>query len=320
MSHEARRKTLLLVLSVALLAVLLTLPTTPSNASALQQTATVRPTLTPTPLSGGATPAPPVSSAGGNPSIAGYAWVNGDIFVPAVGVSVRFAGEGFELKTQTDVNGYFQFEQVGQDIGFLNIGGDDSTWKASVRDVALSARPGQSLRVNFSASQALPATGPAVVTIAVKPATFGAGQTISVTVKATNSTSQKLSGVWLTHLLPDGLNVSGLTTDRGEALSVGQLAMANLGDFAPGDTATFTIIAAAPADGAPQGRFSAVVSLFSREGVAVQASTSLQGMGGPSALPVTGMGDWLMWIGLMLAALLVGANFARRRSAGRSGA
>ena len=283
MSHRPRRKTLALSVCIMLIAAMLALP------------------------------APPAASIAENPSLAGYVWVNGDVFVPVAGVPVRFAGDGFELATITDVNGYYEFVQVGQDVGVLNVAGDGTPWKASVKDVALSVQPGQSLRVNFSASQASPAKGPALVSVAVKPELVGAGQTVSVTVKAMNTTAQKLSAVWLTHLLPGGLTVSSLTTDRGDALAAGQLALAQLGDLAPGDTAAFVIVALAANDGGPQGSLPIVASLISHEGVAVQASASLKGSGGPGMLPVTGSSEWLVWIGLALAALLVGARQARRR-------
>jgi hypothetical protein len=249
------------------------------------------------------------------PSLAGYVWVNGDVFVPASGVPVRFAGEGFELTATTDTNGYYRFDQIGQDAGFLNLGGE---WKASVKDLALSVPPGAALRVNLSASQATPEKGPNLLSVSVSPAVIGAGQAATITVKATNSTESKLSGVWLTHWLPDGLSVSGAKTDRGDTLASGRLAMANLGDLAPGDTATFAIVVAASNGGGPQGSQSLNVSLISREGVAVQSAASLRGMGGPPTLPVTGSGEWLVVAGAGLAALLVGLRGLRRRASVRS--
>ena len=110
-----------------------------------------------------------------------------------------------------------------------------------------------------------------------------------------------------------------MSVSRGDAQAVGQLTMANLGDFAPGDSASFTIVAVAPGDGGPKGNFSAVASMISREGVAVQASTSMRGTGGPAVLPETGAGNWLIGAGLLLAALSVGVHQARRRSARASG-
>ncbi|HEY4688985.1 MAG TPA: LPXTG cell wall anchor domain-containing protein [Anaerolineae bacterium] len=298
---------------LALAAMLLAWPVAPSSAGSLQQTATaVRPTLTP---SGGVTPAPPAASVAENPSLSGYVWTNGDPLRPAAGVAVRFTGDGFELATLTDANGYYQFETLGQDIGWLNVAGDGTPWKASVSDVALSPRPGLALRVNFSASRSSPARGPALVSVSSAPGVVGAGQTVTITIKASNTTGQKLSSVWITHLLPDGLAATGLTTDRGDALSYGQLAMANVGDMSPGDKATFVIVATAPNDGGPQGTHPIVASFVSSEGVAVQASTTLKGMGGPTILPVTGSGEWLVWIGLALAALIIVVHRIRQRRA-----
>lgn len=248
------------------------------------------------------------------PSLAGYVWVNGDVFVPAIGVPVRFAGDGFELAATTDTNGYYQFEQIGQDTGFLNLGGD---WKASVKDVALSVPAGASLHVNFSASKASPEKGPNLLSVSVSPTVIGAGQTATMTIKATNSTESKLSGVWLTHWLPEALSISGAKTDRGDTRTVRRLAMANLGDMAPGDSATFTIVVTALNDGGPVGNQSLNVSLISREGVAVQAAASLRGMGGPPTLPVTGSGEWLVVVGVTLAALLAGVRSVRRRASAR---
>jgi uncharacterized repeat protein (TIGR01451 family) len=316
MSDQRRRRVLAAAGGMALILALLAMPVAPSSAGRLQQTA-VRPTLTPTPDAPGstATPAPPAGAMAENPSIAGYLWVNGDPFVPAAGVPVRFTGEGFELATLTDVNGYYQFEQVGQDVGFLNVAGDGTGWKGSVKDVALSPRPGLSLRVNFSASQASPVKGPKLVSVSVQPALIGAGQTATVTVKATNTTGYKLSNVWLTHLLPDGLTIAGMITDRGDAVSHAQMAMANVGDLAPGASVTFSVVANAPNDGAPSGSLPIVASMISSEGVAVQASATLKSTGGPATLPVTGSGEWLIGVGLGLAGLAVGARQLRRRRA-----
>ncbi|HLF26909.1 MAG TPA: hypothetical protein VJG32_11280 [Anaerolineae bacterium] len=317
-SNRSRSKTLALSGCIAVVAALLLLPITPLSAGVLQLTATaVRPTLTP--ASGSVTPAPPAESVAENPALAGYVWVNGDVFVPAAGAPVRFAGDGFELAALTDANGYYQFERVGQDVGLLNVAGDGTPWKASIKAVALSVQPGASLRVNFSASQGSPAAGPKLISVSVKPTSIGAGQTLTVTIKATNTTDQKLSGVWLTHLLPDALTIAGMSTDRGDTASQGPLALANLGDLAPGDVATFTIIANAPHDGGPQGNLSVIASLISREGVAVQTSTPLKGTGGPAMLPVTGMGEWLMLMGVALSMLLVGTHQLRRRRS-RAGA
>jgi len=320
MNQHARRKALVAGVSIAVLLALLALPVSPSSAGVLQQAATpARPTLTSMPASSTVTPAAPAASMAENPSLAGYVWVNGDVFVPAVGIPVRFVGDGFELATLTDVNGYYQFESVGQDVGYVRVAGNGTGWKSSVKDIALSPRPGRSLWVNFSASQGTPEKGSALLSVSVNPSVFGAGQTVTVTVKATNNTEQPLSGVWLTHMLPDGLSVSGLSPSRGDGLSVGQLAMANVGDFAPGDSVSFTIVAAAPGDGGPKGNFSAVASMISREGVAVQASTSVKGTGGPAVLPETGAGSWLIGAGLLLAGVTVGVHQARRRSARASG-
>ena len=319
MSNRRGRKTLAWAGLVGLLAALLARPVASSSAGPFRQTATAsRPTITLTPLvptPNTATPAPPAAPVGPDqsPALSGFAWINGNVFTPAAGVPVRFAGDGFELATLTDASGYYQFAQVGQDMGVLNISSDGSAWKASAKDVALSVPPGVSLQVNFSASEGTPEVGPKLLGVSVNPSLVGAGQTVTVIIKAINSTHAKLSGVWLTHALPDGLSLSGAATDRGDALTAGRLAMADLGDLAPGDSATFTIVALAPNAGGPQGGFAVTASLFSREGVAVQASTSLTGMGGPAGLPVTGLNEGLVWIGLALAALLIGAHQARRR-------
>jgi hypothetical protein len=314
MERHTRRQFIALTGCAVLVVALLALPATPSSARPLQQTV-VRPTLTATPPGGAVTPAPAAESLAENPSLAGYVWVNGDVFVPAVGVPVRFAGAGFELATVTDANGYYQFEQVGQDVGLLNVAGNGSAWKASVKDVALSARPGLSLRANFSASQSSPAKGPSLLSVSVRPSSVGAGQSVTVTINATNRTAQKLSGVWLSQALPAGLSISGLTTNRGDALSVDRLAMANLGDMAPGDSATLTIVALGSNDGGPQGSLALVASLISREGVTVQSSTSVMGTGGPGMLPVTGLAEWLAGVGLALAALVAVTRVARQWSA-----
>lgn len=295
----------------ALLAALLVLPVAPSRADVLLQTPTpIRPTLTPTPSDSGS----PVSAASFDSSLAlaGYVWVNGDIFVPSVGVPVHFSGDGFDLMAVTDGNGYYQFEQIGQDIGMLNVGGEESDWKASVGNVALSVPSGGSLVVNFSASQATPLKGPALLDVSLASRMISSGQTVTVTVESTNSTDTKLSGVWLSHLVPEGLTLSGLTVDRGDTLSVGNLAMANVGDMAPGDVVTFNIIVSAPSDGGPNGNLDIVASMFSRERVTLQASTVLAAMGAPMVLPQTGVNGWLLVVGVALAFLLVATGQLRR--------
>lgn len=311
MQYGKHRRLFALVGSVMLLGLLFVFTATPSRADVLRQSATPdRPTLTPTPDATTPAVAAPVV-ANTNAALSGYAFVNGDIFVPASNVPVSFSGNGFELDTTTDVNGYYQFEQVGEDVGRLSLGGDGSAWKASIDGVMLSVRPGLAFVVNFSASQATPQKGPNLLDVSAAPKSIATGRTVTVTLKASNSTQQKLSGVWLTQLAPDGLSVAGTTADRGDALVFGNLAMANVGDLAPGDSVTFNIVLSSPSEGGAHGTLALVGSMFSREVVAVQDSTTLNAMNGPGTLPVTGANEWLIGVGVALAIILLIAHRLR---------
>jgi hypothetical protein len=310
MRRGKQSKLFALIGSVVLLGVLFVFTATPSRADVLRQSATPdRPTLTPTPNT---PPAAVPVVANANAALSGYVFVNGDVFVPAAGVPVRLSGEGFELVATTDVNGYYQFEQVGEDVSKLSVGGDGSAWKASVDGVMLSVRPGLEFVVNFSASQASPQKGPNLLDVSVSPASIGAGHAVTVTLKAHNSTQQKLSGVWLTQRAPDGLSIAGATTDRGDALAFGNLAMANVGDLAPGDAVTFNIVLSSPSEGGAHGALSLMGSMFSRESVAVQDATTLTATNGPVTLPVTGAGEWLAGVGAALVVIVFITHRLRR--------
>ena len=312
MRDEKRRRLFGTIGSVVLLGMLFALTATPSHADVLRQSATPdRPTLTPT--LDAATPvavAPAVVNT--DAALSGYVFVNGDIFVPAASVPVRFSGDGFELTATTDVNGYYQFERVGEDVGKLNVGGEGSAWKASIDGVMLSVRPGVAFVVNFSASQASPQKGPNLLNISVAPKSIGAGHSTTVTLKANNTTQQKLSGVWLTQRAPTGLSIAGATTDRGDALMFGDLAMANVGDLAPGDGVTFNIVLSSPGEGGVHGSLSLMGSMFSRESVAVQSATTLTATNGPATLPVTGVGDGWVGVGVALAVIAFVTHRLRR--------
>ena len=259
-------------------------------------------------------PPPPGTDTGGNGTgflaeLEGYVWENGDPQKPVNGVVVRFTSDGISVDVTTDPRGHFQFFNLGPDVGTLDLA--DSKWQSGTGGIILQPPPGRKLKANLAAlpkGKALPS----LVTLASSASSSRAvaGETVTFNLKVTNGTQAAISGLTLGDQLPDGMTVLGVTTSRGDV--VGRSANAvtvDLNTLAPGDSATVTIVAQV-AQNAKTSVSANRATVFYSEGPAVSASGKVGVLGGPQALPVTGIGLPILAV-VVLAAILVLARKLR---------
>jgi len=243
-----------------------------------------RPTLTFTPAGD--------TSSGTGPSASGLSEcqsicgqvINLEANSGEAGQTVRFGGVG--LETTTDANGNYAFGRLGQDVGFLNvIIPEESDLRAATENIPLAPIPGQIIIANLGVyrdRQVAPLLAPSV---RAEPGWVRPGQQVTFTVQVENSLPNKISGVMVTDLLPEGLLLAGVTSDHGDVYQRGNYGAAFIGDLASGEAATVAFIADVGADAA-SGTRTNQVSLAYREHAAAQAVTTVGiGRAAPTAVP-----------------------------------
>jgi len=268
-----------------------------------------RSTLTPQPSSPGA-------AGGGTGFLAeidGFVWENGDTSRPLSGVRVRYTSDGVSGEATTDKDGYFKLVNIGPDPGTLDLA--DSAWQSGTGGVVLKPPVGQRIRVNLAA---LPRNRSLSSQVTLRVGAFSpsaaAGQTVTFTLKVVNGTQNAVSGLILGDQLPDGMTVAGVTTSRGDVWGRGpSVVMVDLNTMAAGDSATVNILALVDTN-ARASQATNRATLAYREGSAIAAQVAINLTGGPTTLPVTGMGVPVA-ISIVLVVVLFIAHRLRTRSA-----
>ncbi len=212
------------------------------------------------------------------------------------------------LDAQTDAAGHYGYGRLGLDVGFLNVVPDDASGLRPVtRDIALAPRLGLPVVVNLGVCRDGEAVSPLIVpAVSVSPEHARRGDQVVFVAKVHNSLDTPLSGVWLTDLLPVGLTLSGVSSDRGDIVRSGNYAAVSTW-LGPGETMTVSIYADVAAD-APLGPLYNTISLIYSEHAAAQTATRLDvGSPGPTTLPATGyaLSNFGIAIVLSLALLIV---------------
>jgi len=259
--------------------------------------------------------------------------------------SVRFSGAGWSVETTSDGNGNYAYGRLGTEVGLLNlVVPEGSDLHPVTTDIAIAPVPGWPIVVNLGAYRTS-WRGPLLVPTAwASPSWVRPGGQVTFTVRVENRLPTKISGVMVTDLLPGGLALIGVTSDRGDTSRAGNYGAAFIGDLGPGETATVLLIADVD-DDAPSGTVRNRVSLIYREHAAGQAvasvtvgwtppatptseaegrttasatpaSTPTPGtlpVTGPSFLPVTGYGLTAVGVGLAFGATALLARHIRQR-------
>jgi uncharacterized repeat protein (TIGR01451 family) len=174
---------------------------------------------------------------------------------------------------------------------------------------------GQTLRINLAAlTKGKSVASKVTLASSASAASALAGQTVTVTLKVNNGTAGVVSGLTLGDQLPDGLTVSGVTTSRGDVVGrSSNLVMVDLGALAAGDSATVNIVALVIKTSATM-QTANRATLAYREGPAMSAQAAMTLAGGPTTLPVTGIGLPIVAV-LVLVIILFVARRLRVRPA-----
>lgn len=291
---------------------------TPAATQPTESPTAPSPTVAPTAQ---ATAVPSASSGTGCESICGRV-INLTSSAGAAGVVVRFGGNGWAVDAQTDSAGVYGYGRLGLDVGLLNVVlPEGSDLHPVTRDVAFAPLAGQAVSINLGVYQGGRALRPLLVpAISVTPAQVQRGQQVVFTVQVHNVLDTAISNVWITDLLPAGLNLSGVSSEHGDVIRSGNYAAVHSGGLAAGEVMTASIYADVSAD-APAGALDNTISLIYGEHAAAQASARLY-VGAtdamPVAFPVTGHGLSAFGAGMGLALALLAIRRLRLHRAERT--
>ncbi|RLC73160.1 MAG: hypothetical protein DRI52_02360 [Chloroflexi bacterium] len=160
-------------------------------------------------------------------------------------------------------------------------------------DVAVRLGYVSDLTVNlgFYAAGETPDPSPAPVLTADR-ATTSPGKTVVYRIHARYEADagSALSNVLLTDLLPKGMTVISVETNRGSVETWGNLVTVDVGEFVPGEEVTVTLTARVADDLADGMTLTNRATLISNERPATQSAavTITVGQGSPAVLPETG--------------------------------
>jgi uncharacterized repeat protein (TIGR01451 family) len=235
------------------------------------------------------------------------------------GIVVRFRNTNWAVDAQTDNTGYYGYGRLGLDVGLLNVVlGEGSDLHPVTHDIAFAPPPGQTVLINLGVYRGRQALYPVLVPVAsVSPEWVNRGEQAVFTVQVHNALDTAISDVWVTDLLPVGLNLSGVSSDRGDVIRSGNYAAVHTGGLGAGEVMTVTVYADVGAD-APGGALDNTISLIYSEQAAAQATVRLHvqpAASVPVAIPVTGYGLSVFGAGVGLGlALWVVRRLRLRRS------
>ncbi len=252
-----------------------------------------------------------------------FDWGNG--YMPA-GVKVTLAGDGWEISTETDKDGRYEFKEIGNEVARLNVVVPDNRPELAslTHDLPVKTEVGQSLVVNM-ALHPKSVTPDAIVSIAMVASApkVEQGDRASFTITVNNHWEKGLSGVIVAGSLPAGLTCVGAAASQGSATCENGLLWADLSGMAAGAMVTVTLDAQVDTGPTIDEVIINKAAVYYQENVAVQAEAQIQviqvaqpaastdGSEQPSTLPVTGGASVLPVIGVLLAGALFGIRKLR---------
>ena len=271
-----------------------------------QVTITPRPQLTPPPAG--------VTAASTHPPRLHGAVLNwGQGNMP--GVKVVLHGDGWEIPVETDANGEYRFQDIGNEVAFLNVvvpeGRDDLLPLTS--DLPVRVKVDQDLIVNL-ALYAKGITPETLLRLQVTPSSGEAerGGNVSFTITVLNTWDRGVNQVIVADYLPPGLEYVQATTSQGEVEWDSGLVWATLGPMPAGGTATVTIVARVSDEASDSSEIVNRVAAYHSDNVAVQSEATIKVVTKANGvLPVTGLSSILPAAGVLLAGLLFGIRRVR---------
>jgi uncharacterized repeat protein (TIGR01451 family) len=279
-----------------------------------QTTYTPRPEITPTP---GAPVSPGARSASRPPRLHGtiFDWGKGNM--PA-GVQVVLSGDSWEMPVQTDKSGEYVYQDVGNEVAFLDVlvPADRQDLLPLTSGLPVRIQVDGELVVNMAlypeGTEPDPLLGLEIV--ASSPEAAG-DEKVSYTITVVNYWDQGVNQVIVADHLPEGLSYIQATTSQGSVLYDQGLVWAELGPMAADSSATVTVMAQVGADVAPGTTILNRAAAYHSENTAVQGEVSIVIVEQNNhVLPVTGLKPMLPLAGIFLVVVVV-CFYRLRRSA-----
>jgi len=263
-----------------------------------------RPTLTPTPL-------PPMHP----PRLHGGILDWGEGYMPA-GVQVVLKGDGWEIPVETDDNGQYKYQDIGNEVAFLSavVPANRQELRSFTQDLPVNVKVGEELIVNMAFYPEGKLLEP-IVTIEMVASAQEAKQddSISFIITVNNQWNDWVNQVIVADYLPEGLSYANATVSQGTVSWDRGLVWAELGPIAADTSATVTIMAKVDAKAALDQVITNQAAVYYRENVASQAKSEIKIVETTNhVLPVTGVASVLPIAGVLLAGTLLGIRRLRR--------
>lgn len=155
-------------------------------------------------------------------------------------------GGDWQTKKSTDDNGYYAFDGLGLGVGLLNLvpppGLTPLTTDVAIR---LGYRNDQEVNLGFYGGPTAP-TLPLVFTMTTDRAAFKPGEMVTYQIRVVNPLDDQdierhLSGVLITDLLPEELEITDVSTTQGTVEVWGNLVTADVGTLTPGERVAVSV-------------------------------------------------------------------------------
>jgi uncharacterized repeat protein (TIGR01451 family) len=234
------------------------------------------------------------------------------------GVTVVLRGDAWEVPVQTDASGQYAFQDIGNEVAFLN--------------ASIPAERGDLFLLTSDLPVRVDVDGELIVNIAFYPkgvtpdplvhlkmdasvSEVAQDEDVSYTVTVINYWDEGINQVIVADYMPEGLTLVGASASQGEVLYDRGLVWAEMGSIAAGESATVTVTARVDADVEPGKTILNKAAAYHSENAAVQNEapiTVAQRRRATDVLPVTGVSPVLPMVGVLLTGLLFGVRRLRR--------
>lgn len=281
----------------------------PASASpAVQVEFTPRPGLTPTPVPAQKSPAMHPPRLQGSV----LDWGKGNM--PA-GVKVILRGDGWQIPVETDGSGEYHFQDIGNEVAFLNavIPDGRQELRPLTIDLPVRVQVDRQLIVNMALYPEGAAPESLVgIEFAASSTETQPGAAVSYVAQVTNRWDQQINQAIVADYLPEGLIYVSATASQGEIVYDRGLVWASLGSLDAGASAMVTIVAKVDPQASPGTTLRNQAAVYHSENVAVQAEAEIRVTEETNhVMPVTGTEYMLPLAGLLLTGLLLVARKLR---------
>jgi uncharacterized repeat protein (TIGR01451 family) len=233
------------------------------------------------------------------------------------GVKVVLRGDGWEIPVETNKAGEYRYQQIGNEVAFLNaiVPSDREDLRPLTTDLPVRTQVDRELIVNM-AFYAEGATPDSLIDVEMVASAVEAEQNgmVSFTITVHNRWEEGMNQVIVADYMPDGLTYVQSTASQGDVTWENGLVWASLGHLASDASATVTIMAKIASDAQAGTTILNRAAVYHSENVAVQAEASLGVVKKPNGvLPVTGTSSLIPLVaGILLIGLLLGSRKLHR--------